>query len=75
MTEPVRMILDVAKERPDPRAISTWLIAYLGTRPLKAKYAALDMLEDQLKTMNPPPDARSGGLVARVIQKTRENLK
>ena len=75
MTEPFQMLLDVARQRPDPRAIGTWLTAYLGTRPLKAKHAALSALESQIKALNPPPDARVLGLVLRVIEKSRENLK
>ncbi len=69
------MLIDVAKNKPDPRAVSTWLTAYLGTRPLKAKYAALSALESQMKAMMPQPDARVAGLVLRVIEKTRETLK
>ena len=69
------MILDVARDRPDPRTISNWLVAYLGTRPLKAKYAALSALESQMRAMAPPPEPRMSGLVLRVIQKARETLK
>jgi hypothetical protein len=75
VAEPLHMILDVAKARPDPRAVSTWLTAYLGTRPLKAKHAALSALESQLQNLSPPPDPRIVGLVLRVIQKSRETLK
>ena len=74
MAEPLQMILDVAKDRPDPRAVSNWLTAYLGTRPLKAKHAALSALESQLKALTPPPDQRIAGLVLRVIEKTRAAL-
>ena len=73
MAEPVQMLIDVAKNTPDPRAVSTWLTAYLGTRPLQAKYAALSALESQVKAL--APDARIGGLVLRVIEKTRAALK
>jgi hypothetical protein len=72
MTEPLQMILDVAKDRPDPRAVASWLTAYLGTRPLKAKYAALSALESQLKAQ---ASDRITGLVLRVIEKTRDSLK
>jgi hypothetical protein len=75
MAEPVQMILDVARDRPDPRAVTTWLTAYLGTRPLKAKRAALNVLESKINQMQPPPDQRISGLVLRVIQKAREALK
>lgn len=75
MPEPLQMILDVARDRPDPRAVSNWLSAYLGTRPLKAKHAALSALESQLQTMAPQPEPRIAGLLLRVIQKTRESLK
>ena len=75
MTEPVQMLLGVAKDRPDPRAVSTWLTAYLGTRPLKAKFAALDSLESRVKALPPPPDKRILGLVLGVIQKTRAGLE
>ena len=74
MTEPVQMILGVAKDRPDPRAVSTWLSAYLGTRPLKAKYAALSALESQLQPLA-ATEPRVVGLILRVIQKTRETVK
>jgi hypothetical protein len=74
MPDPVEMILGVAKDRPDPRAVSSWLTAYLGTRPLKAKYAALDTLEVQLKALPPATDQRARGLILRVIQKLRETL-
>ncbi len=75
MSEPVQMLLGVAKDRPDPRAVGTWLVAYLGTRPLKAKYAALDGLEAQTKSMTPAPEKRVLGLVLGVIEKTRSGLK
>jgi hypothetical protein len=74
MTEPVQMILDVAKDRPDPRAVSTWLTAYLGTRPLKAKHAALSALESQLAAFA-AAEPRAVGLITRVIQKQREVLR
>lgn len=74
MAEPVQMILGVAKDRPDPRAVGTWLTAYLGTRPLKAKHAALSALESQLQPLA-AGDPRTVGLILRVIQKTRENLR
>jgi len=69
------MLLDTARQRPDPRAVSTWLSAYLGTRPLKAKHAALSALESQIKALQPPPEPRVAGLVLRVIEKARESLK
>ncbi len=75
MAEPVQMILDVARDRPDPRAVSNWLTAYLGTRPLKAKHAALSALESQLKALMPQADQRIVGLVLRVIEKARASLK
>ncbi len=74
MPDPVQMILDVAKDRPDPRVVSTWLTAYLGTRPLKAKYVALDTLESQLQALPGSADQRALGLILRVIQKLRETL-
>lgn len=75
MSEPVQMLLGVAKDRPDPRAVSTWLVAYLGTRPLKAKFAALDTLESQIKSLVPAPEKRVLGLVLGVIEKTRAGLR
>lgn len=75
MAEPFQMLLDVAWQKPDPPAVNTWLAAYLGTRPLKAKHAALSALESQVKALTPPPDVRVLGLVLRVIEKSRENLK
>ncbi|MBY0508662.1 MAG: hypothetical protein K2P94_00785 [Rhodospirillaceae bacterium] len=74
MPEPVHMILDVAKVRPDPRAVSTWLTAYLGTRPLKAKHAALSALESQIAAFA-AQEPRAVGLITRVIQKQRETLR
>jgi hypothetical protein len=74
MAEPVQMILGVAKDRPDPRAVSTWLTAYLGTRPLKAKLAALSALESQLQPLA-AAEPRAVGLILRVIQKARETVK
>ena len=74
MADPVQIILGVARDRPDPRAVSTWLGAYLGARPLKAKHAALSALESQLKGLTPPADQRVAGLILRVIQKTRDSL-
>lgn len=44
-TDPIAALLDLAKATPDPRAISKWLIAYLGTRPHDAKISALTGLE------------------------------
>jgi len=74
MPEPVQMILDVAKDRPDPRAVSTWLTAYLGTRPLKAKHAALSALESQIAAYA-ATEPRAVGLITRVIQKQRETIR
>lgn len=68
------MILDVAKDRPDPRAVSTWLTAYLGTRPLKAKHAALSALESQIAAYA-ATEPRAVGLITRVIQKQREMIR
>lgn len=73
MAEPFQMLIDTARQRPDPRAVATWLTAYLGTRPLKAKLAALAQLEAQVTTA--APEARVRGLVLRVIEKTRESLR
>ena len=75
MPEPVQMLLGVAKDRPDPRAVANWLVAYLGTRPLKAKVIALDGLESAVKATSPAPDKRVLGLVLGVIEKTRAGLK
>ena len=73
MAEPFQMLIDTARQWPDPRAVGTWLTAYLGTRPLPAKITALALLETQVEAT--APDARVLGLVLRVIEKTRESLR
>jgi hypothetical protein len=67
------MLLDTARQKPDPRAVAGWLMAYLGTRPLEAKIAALAQLEAQVKAA--APEARMLGLVLGVIEKVRKALR
>ncbi len=73
VAEPFQMLIDTARHTPDPRAVTTWLTAYLGTRPLKAKIEALARLQAEVKAA--APEARVQGLVLRVIEKTRESLR
>jgi hypothetical protein len=63
----------MAKDRPDPKIVTNWLTAYLGKRPLEAKRAILNTLAQQAQR-GTGADARTAGLVSRVIQKLQNEL-
>ena len=71
-TDPVQALLGLANEKPDPRAVSAWITAYLGKRPTDAKRAALHTLERAF--MARPGGERATGLILRVIQKLSASL-
>ena len=75
-TDPVPALIDLAKATPDPRAISNWLNAYLGTRPHEAKLTALTKLE---QAFNGGPgsaaDPKATAMILRIVRRTREDLE
>ena len=75
MADPVRDLISLAQATPDPGKISTWLVAYLGTRPLEAKVSALRKLElDFGKVAWDGSNLRAVGMIVRVIQKLNDSL-
>jgi hypothetical protein len=75
-SDPVPTMMDMARARPDPKAVSQWLVAYLGKRPLSMKRDLLAICEAEIKTKHAgPADTRAATLVLRVIEKIRETLR
>lgn len=72
----VQTMMGFAKDRPDPKIVSNWLVAYLGKRPREMK---LDLLKTFTKEATAllanPADTRAATLVLKVIEKVRENVK
>ncbi|MBL8643165.1 MAG: hypothetical protein JNK21_04465 [Rhodospirillaceae bacterium] len=76
MTDAVQTMMGMAKDRPDPKAVSQWLTAYLGKRPLEAKQAALNAFETEVSAnYKSATDQRAATLVLKVIGKVRETLR
>jgi len=76
MSDAVQNMIKMAKERPDPKGVSNWLIAFLGKRPLKMKQDMLNAFESEISsTYNAPADQRAATLVVKVIQKVRETVR
>jgi hypothetical protein len=75
-SDPVPTMMDMARARPDPKAVSQWLVAYLGKRPLAMKRDLLATCEAEIKRKySGPADTRAATLVLRVIDKVRESLR
>ncbi len=75
MPDPVPALVDLAKATPDPRAISNWLTAYLGTRPHDAKITALETLERAFEGRpGDAADLKAAALVLRIIQRLQQDL-
>jgi len=69
-------MMNMARERPDPKAVSQWLVAYLGKRPLEMKRDLLKTCEAEIASKYAgPADARAATLVLKTIQKVREGLR
>lgn len=76
MTDAVQTMIGMAKDRPDPKAVSQWLVAYLGKRPLDMKRQLLATFEtDIAKRYNAATDQRAATLVTKVIEKVRDTLR
>ena len=76
MADAVPTMMEMAKARPDPKAVSQWLSAYLGKRPLEMKRALLDGFETEIKTKYASAEhTRAATLVLKMIQKVRESLR
>ncbi|MDX2145196.1 MAG: hypothetical protein SFV19_17710 [Rhodospirillaceae bacterium] len=75
-TDPVQTMMDMARVRPDPKAVSQWLAAYLGKRPLDMKQELLASFEKTIAAkFSAPADQRAATLVVKTIQKVRETLR
>ncbi|MBL8631097.1 MAG: hypothetical protein JNM81_15795 [Rhodospirillaceae bacterium] len=76
MTNTVETMMGMAKDRPDPKAVSQWLVAFLGKRPLEAKKALLNTFETEIAhKYSGPSDVRAATLVTKTIQKVRDGLR
>jgi hypothetical protein len=75
-SDPVPTMMNMARERPDPKAVSQWLTAYLGKRPLDMKRDLLARCEAEITAKHSgPADARAATLVLKTIQKIREGFR
>jgi hypothetical protein len=75
-SDPVPTMMNMARERPDPKAVSQWLAAYLGKRPLKMKRELLDGFAAEIKGKYAgAADMRAATLVLKMIEKVREGLR
>ncbi|MBM3515911.1 MAG: hypothetical protein FJX59_19675 [Alphaproteobacteria bacterium] len=75
-TDPIAALLDLAKATPDPRAISKWLIAYLGTRPYDAKISALKGLEHAFAGgLAGKAEPKAVAMVLGIVRRTLEQLQ
>ena len=69
MADAAQTLLAMAKDRPDPKMVTDWIVAYLGKKPLDARRAALTSLAAEFSKPRPPPETRAAGLILRVVQK------
>ena len=75
-SDPVTTMVNMARERPDPKGVSQWLIAYLGKRPLDMKLELLKGFEAEIKAKHlGAADVRAATLVLKMIEKVRETLR
>ena len=76
MSGPAQALIALAKERPDPRAVSSWIVAYLGKRSPKDQRTVLQSLAAEFDPSRASPaDARAYGLIFRVVQQLQEKMK
>lgn len=66
--DPIPALLALVRERPDPRAITNWIVAYLGKRSARDRRLALQTLRLEFEARQ-TADPRGSGLVLRVIEK------
>ncbi len=75
-SDPVPTMMNMARERPDPKGVSQWLSAYLGKRPLKMKRDLLAGFEAEIKAKHSSAaDVRAATLVLKMIERVRESLR
>jgi len=75
-SDPVPTMMNMARERPDPKAVSQWLSAFLGKRPLKMKQDLLTGFETEIKAKySGAADVRAATLVLKMIENVRETLR
>lgn len=67
-TDPVPALLALIKDRPDPRAVSNWIIAYLGKRDAKEREKALMFLQKEFAARK-AADPRGAGMVLGIVAK------
>ncbi len=67
-TDPVPALLALIKDRPDPRAVSAWIIAYLGKRDAKDRKRALASLQAEFESRK-AADPRGAGMVLGIVTK------
>ena len=67
-TDPVPALLALVRDRPDPRAVSNWISAYLGKRAAPDRRRALETLRSEFASRL-AADPRAAGLVLRVVER------
>jgi hypothetical protein len=67
-TDPVPALLALIKDRPDPRAVSSWIVAYLGKRDAKDRKRALASLQAEFEARK-AADPRGAGMVLGIVAK------
>ena len=66
--DPIPALVALVRERPDPRAITNWIVAYLGKRSARDRQTALQTLKLAFEARQ-AEDPRGTGLVLKVIQR------
>jgi len=66
--DPIPALLALLGERPDPRAVTNWIVAYLGKRSARDRQTALQNLRVEFEARQ-AADPRGSGLVLKVIQR------
>ena len=66
--DPVPALLALIKDRPDPRAVSNWITAYLGKRDAKDRKRALASLQAEFEARK-AADPRGAGMVLGIVAK------
>jgi hypothetical protein len=74
--EAVQVMIGMAKDRPDPKAVINWLTAYLGKRPADAKREALAAMEKEINNkLSQAAETRAATLVLKSVQRVRETVR
>ena len=66
-TDPIPALLALVHDKPDPRVVSDWIVAYLGKRSGRDRRLVLQTLRLEFEARQ-TTEPRTAGLVLRVIQ-------